>query len=195
VTGPELAASGERRAGRTRQDAGRMALFTGFFAAAWFGWGQAAASSGVRPWLSAGSIVALVLAASGVVMAIRDRATTPALADRAAFRRYGIIVGTEFGTAALGAIILALSGQAAFIPVWVCAVVGVHFVPLAPVLRDRSLIPLAGASCAVAVCALAVHAASGVAPSTVTGIGEGCVLVTFALAMLLSVSGRKVSNR
>jgi len=43
-------------------------------------------------------------------MAIRDRATAPALADRAAFRRYGIIVGTEFGTAALGAMILGLLG-------------------------------------------------------------------------------------
>jgi len=67
-------------------------------------------------------------------MAVRDRATAPALADRAAFRRYGVIVGIEFGTAALGATILASLGQAAFIPVWVCAVVGVHFVPLAPVL-------------------------------------------------------------
>jgi hypothetical protein len=59
-------------------------------------------------------------------------------------------------------------GQAAFIPVWVCA---------------------------VAMCALAVHGASGVAPRTVTGIGDGCVLATFALAKLLSVSARKVPNR
>jgi hypothetical protein len=167
-----------------------MALFTGFFAAAWFGWGQASAPSSMAPWLSAGSTIGLVLAACGVVMAIRNRATAPALADRAALRRYGVIVGTEFGSAALGAVVLGLLGHSAFIPVWVCAVVGVHFVPLAAVLRDRWLIPLAVVTCAVAVSALAAHGASGVAPGTVTGVGEGCVLAAFTLATLLSVAGR-----
>ena len=56
---------------------------------------------------------------------------------------------------------------------WICAVVGVHFFPLAPVLRDRGLHPLGAAMCVVAAIGLVTGLASDVAPSTVVGIGIG----------------------
>ena len=165
-----------------------MAVVTAFFGAGWFGWGQAAASGSLRPWLGAGSGIAVLVAAAGIVTTARHRSTRAALSDRAAFRRYGIIMGIEFGAAALGAAVLAVLSQSAYIPVWVCAVVGVHFIPLAQVLRDRSLVPLAAATCAVAACASFLRSTAGGAPSTTTGLGEGCLLTAFAAVTLLSVS-------
>ena len=87
--------------------------------------------------------------------------------SREANRRYGIIVGIEFATAFLGAAIL---GAAVCIPVWICAVVGVHFLPLAPVLCDRGPYPLGVATCVVAAIGLVTGLTGDVAPSTVVGL-------------------------
>jgi hypothetical protein len=75
------------------------------------------------------------------------------------------------------AVSLGQAGQGDFIPVWVCAVVGVHFFALARLLEDPLLVPLGALVTAVAVVALVAGLATGVAPSTVTGVG-------FALAAL-----------
>jgi hypothetical protein len=45
------------------------------------------------------------------------------------------VVGVEFAVGGAG--VLGAVGAAAFVPVWICAVVGVHFLPLATVLRAR----------------------------------------------------------
>ncbi|HEV2930443.1 MAG TPA: hypothetical protein VGW74_17295, partial [Propionibacteriaceae bacterium] len=71
-----------------------------------------------------------------------------------------------------------------FIPVWVCAVVGVHFFPLASLLEDRLLVTLGASVTTVALLALVAGLATGVAPSTVTGVGAGTLLTGFALATL-----------
>jgi hypothetical protein len=58
-----------------------------FFAAAWFGWGNAAPSR-LQIWLSIGSVLALLVAVAGAVIGFRSAASTAALRDRhAAFRR------------------------------------------------------------------------------------------------------------
>jgi hypothetical protein len=54
----------------------------------------------------------------------------------------------------------------------VCAVVGVLFFALAPLLEDRLLVPLGASVTAVALVALVAGLATGVAPSTVTGGGR-----------------------
>jgi hypothetical protein len=176
---------------RSQRDVASMALFLGFFGAAWFGWGQAAAPDGLRPWLSAGSVLAALLAAAGFGVSARNRAQPTRMRDRAVGRRYGIIVGIEFGIAGLGAAVLAITGAAAYIPAFVCAVVGIHFVPLAPVLADRMLVPLGAATCAVAILALVLGLTSGVAPSTVTGIGAGGLLTSYALVSLIAALARR----
>jgi hypothetical protein len=43
-------------------------------------------------------------------------------------------VGLEFGLLGVGAAVLGAAGQARWIPVWICAGVGVHFFPLASTL-------------------------------------------------------------
>jgi len=170
---------------QSRRDGGVTALVEGFFGAAWFGWGQAAPPDWLGPWLTAGSIVALLVAVAGAVVGFTSPASTAAINSREAGRRYGIIVGVEFGLAGLGAALLGILGQADYIPVWVCAVVGVHFVPLAGVLRDRNLIPLSVLVTATAVVALIAGLLTDTAPSTVTGVGAGLSLTLFGVLALV----------
>ena len=169
---------------QSRRDAGITALVLGFFASAWFGWGHAAASAGLSSWLTVGSVLALAVAAIGAVVGFRAPASTAALRDRAAGRRYGVIVGIEFGLAGLGAGILAAIDQPDYIPVWVCAVVGVHLIPLASVLGDDRLVPLGVLVTIVALAALIAGLTGTIAPSTVTGVGAGLLLSGFAVAEL-----------
>ena len=151
---------------------------------AWFGWGQEAPPSWLVPVLAAGSLVGLVVAVTGAVVGFRSPKETAVLRDQAALRRYGIIVGVEFALAGIGAGILGGIGQVASIPVWICAVVGVHFFALAPVLRDPHLIPLGKLLCAVALAALIVGRTTAVRPSAVTGLGAGAALAGFGIAAL-----------
>ena len=170
---------------QSRRDGGITALVEGFFASAWFGWGHADPPAWLDPWLTAGSIVALLVAIAGAVVGFTSPASTAALSNREAGRRYGIIVGIEFGLAGVGAALLGILGQADYIPVWVCAVVGVHFWPLATVLRDRNLIPLGVLVTATAIVALIVGLSTDVAPSTVTGVGAGLSLTVFGVVALI----------
>ena len=169
---------------RSRRDRGMTALIEGFFGFVWFGWGQADASTGLPVWLAVAGVVAALVALAGGVQAFRSPASTGVLHDWQARRRYGLAVGVEFTLAGVGAAILAVAGQIDFIPVWVCAVVGVHFFPLASLLEDRLLVTLGASVTTVALLALVAGLATGVAPSTVTGVGAGTLLTGFALATL-----------
>ena len=112
------------------------------------------------------------------------------MADHGVRRRYSIIVGLEFGLLGAGAAVLGATGQARWIPVWICAGVGVHFFPLASTLANRSLRLLGVLLFGVAAAALATGLASATAPSTVTGAGAGAgaglCLLAFGLATLLT---------
>jgi len=175
---------------RSRREYALTALFEGFFGAAWFGWGQAKPPAALNAVLAVGSVVAILTAIAGGVLSYRNRAASAAMDEQASRRRYGIIVGVEFGLAGLGAVVLGVTGRAAYIPVWVCAVVGVHFFPLAPVLRDRTLFPLGALMSGAAVAALIVGLTTHVTPSAVTGVAAGWLLTLFALANLAGATTR-----
>jgi len=159
-------------------------MIEGFFGFVWFGWAQATASPGLRTWLAVAGVAAALVALAGGVQAFRSPASTSVLHDWRARRRYGLAVGVEFALAGVGAAVLAVAGQGDFIPVWVCAVVGVHFFPLASLLEDRLLVALGAALTAVSLVALVTGLVTGVAPSTVTGVGAGTLLTGFAVAAL-----------
>jgi hypothetical protein len=176
-------ASGFFPAGRSR---GVTVAVDGFFAFVWFGWGQAAAPSWLVIPFAVGTAVGALLAAAGVVVTRRSAGPLPAASDPAVRRRYGIIVGLEFGLLGAGAAILGVTGLYWWIPVWICFGVGVHFFPLATALANPSLRPLGVLLVAVAAAALAAGLAWAVAPSTVTGAGAGLCLLGFGLATLLA---------
>jgi Rhomboid family len=167
---------------QSRRDRGVTALIEGFFGFVWFGWGQANAAGGLRVGLAVAGVAAALVAVAGGVLAFRGPASSGVLHDRQARRRYGLAVGVEFTLAGAGAAVLAVAGQGDFIPVWVCAVVGVHFFALASLLEDRLLVPLGASVTTVALVAFVAALAAGIAPSTVTGVGAGALLTGFAVA-------------
>jgi hypothetical protein len=93
-------------------------------------------------------------------------------------------VAVEGAAAGLGAAALSATGAGAYVPVWVCAVVGLHFVALAPVFGAPPLRWLGIAITAVAPAGLLVGLFTAVAPTNVTGAGTGLVLLGFAALML-----------
>ena len=118
----------------------------GFFAFVWFGWGQASAPSWLVVPLAVGTGLAVLLAVAGVVVTRRSAGRLRVMADPRARRRYGIIVGLEFGLLGAGAAVLGATGQYRWTPVLICAGVGAHFFPLASTLENRSLRLLGGCS-------------------------------------------------
>jgi membrane associated rhomboid family serine protease len=147
-------------------------------------WGQANASPGLRVPLAVGATLALLVAVVGGVLAFRSPAADSALHDRRALRRYGLVVGAEFALAGAGAAALAATGHGDLVPVWVCAVVAAHMLPLASLLGDRLLVALGGLLAAVALAALVAALATTVPASTVTGLGAGVLLTLFAAVAL-----------
>jgi hypothetical protein len=79
----------------------------------------------------------------------------------------------EFAAAGLGAFLLALAGWSAFIPVLISAVVVLHFLPLAAVLRDPLLRPFGVAVRLVALAGLVVGLVSSAVVGQVVGTGTG----------------------
>ena len=91
----------------------------------------------------------------------------------------------EFAAAGLGAAVLVAANWSEYVPVLVCLVVGLHFFPLAPLLRDPLLRPLGAALCLVAVAGLVTGLASAVSAGLVVGVGAGVLLLAYAVQALI----------
>ncbi|WP_433126417.1 hypothetical protein ACQPWW_27045 [Micromonospora sp. CA-240977] len=165
-----------------RRQAGLTALYLGVFAMVWFS--VPAAEQPLRALLVVGSIVALLTAVLGGVLAARLRGVGSPR-DRAADRPYLLIVVAEFAAAGLGAAVLVAADWTEYVPVLVCLVVGLHFFPLAPLLRDPLLRPLGGALCLVAAAGLVTGLASAVSAGLVVGVGAGVLLLGYAVQALV----------
>ncbi|MGI8752177.1 MAG: hypothetical protein ACR2MN_07675 [Acidimicrobiales bacterium] len=146
-------------------------MIEGFFAIMWFGWGQAAAPSWLSAPLGIGSAMAALVATAGLVLTVRSRGQHTAMRD----------------AAAAGAALLGAASLTEWIAVWVCAGVGVHFVPLSSVFRHLLLVPVGLLITVVSVAALIVGLTTSVAPSTVTGPGAGICLI---IASVIHLTGR-----
>lgn len=179
-------------AAASRRTLASAATVESFFAFAWFGWGQEGPPTGVSVALGVGAVLA-VLVTIGAVLAARHARDEPSpVSGAVAGRRFGIIVGVEFGLIGLGAAMLGATGHAVFIPAWACLVVGVHFVPLARLFVGIGMVPLAVVISVVGLVAFVVGATTTVLPSAVAGLGAGAFLLAHATSMLLS--GRSVTR-
>jgi hypothetical protein len=172
------------------RDSAMTALILGFFASSWFGWAQERPPLAWRSPLIVGALLSLIVAVAGGVLAWRNRsAAGSALSAEGALRRCGIIVGVEFGIAAAGAAGIALWGRSEYIASWICLVVGVHFLPMAPVLRNPFLVLLGLLLMAVAAAAVVVTRRTDLVPSAITGAGAGVALLGFATLGAVSAVG------
>ncbi|MEU6074669.1 hypothetical protein [Micromonospora sp. NPDC047074] len=174
---------------QSRRQAGLAALYLGVFATFWFS--VPAVDPPLRALLMVASGAALVTAVIGAVVVARSRAGEAFTGDRATDRRYLLIVGAEFAAAGLGAVGLALAGWPEFIPVLVCAAVGLHFFPLVPLLRDPLLWLLGAAVCAVAVAGLVTALVSAVPAGLVVGPGTGMLLLGYVVLALVRAARQR----
>ncbi|WP_035855295.1 hypothetical protein [Cryptosporangium arvum] len=167
------------------RDAAMTAAIFGFFAMGWFGWAQEAPPKGWKPYLVAGSIVGGLASAGGLATALTHWDDGTALGADGG-RTFGIVVGIEFGAAAIGAVALALTGRSRWIPVWVAFVVGVHLFPVAGVF-DYAVIGVVGVLItAASLAAVPIARSRDLAPSAVTGAPTGVALASGAVYSLLS---------
>jgi len=161
------------------RDAAMTGAVLGFFASAWFGWAQEAPPRTWRRWLIAGSILALITAAIGGILAWQNWATGTAL-DRDTARTFGVVVGLEFLLAVIGAVALTRRRRGDLVAPWVALVVGLHLFPLAPLFGYPILYVPATLVTTGALVSIPVARARGVAISAVTGAICGSALLASA---------------
>ena len=76
-----------------------------------------------------------------------------------------------------------------YIAPWICLVVGVHFFPMAPVLKSPPLFVLGAVLIAVAAAAVLICRGRDLALSAVTGAGAGMALLGYAsLSILVGIA-------
>jgi hypothetical protein len=169
------------------RDAAFTAVIFGFFASSWFGWAQEAPPPAWRRPLIAGAVAALLTSVAGGLLAWRHWSDGTAF-DAGTSRAFGIVVGIEFGLAAIGAVALAVLSRSTWIPAWIALVVGVHLVPVAALIRYPAVHVVAALVTAVAVAGVPVARSRSVPPSAVVGAATGTVLLAAALFSVACVA-------
>ncbi|WP_433316618.1 hypothetical protein ACQP0U_06370 [Micromonospora sp. CA-269861] len=166
------------------RDAAATAFVFGFFASSWFGWAQEAPPKPWRPVLIAGSVLALLTATAGGLLAWSHWSDGTAF-DADTSRTFGIVVGIEFGVAAIGAGLLALLRRRELIAPWVALVVGVHLFPVAELLGYPLIHLVAALVTVAALVAVPVARARALTVSAVVGLSTGVTLLLGAVSSLI----------
>ncbi|HIV57591.1 MAG TPA: hypothetical protein H9902_06500 [Candidatus Stackebrandtia faecavium] len=151
----------------------------GLMALVWFGWAQEDPPDKWRPWLGAGSGAAVLIAGPfGYAVALRWNDGSALDGQEPLF---GLIVLAEFVLAGLGCLVLWRRRQTRWMAWWVALIVGLHFVPLAFLLDDLSLIGLSTVQ-TVGLCVVArrLRGSAGTT-SHIVGALMGVTLLVFAL--------------
>lgn len=156
------------------------AAIFGFFTPAWFGWAQEAPPRRWRRYLIGGTIAGFLVMAAGLLLAWRHWDDGTAFTEESS-RVFGIVVGIEFGVAALGAVLFTLFRRRWVIPVWIAFVVGVHLFAVAAIMEYWLVHVVAFLITAVSIEAVPFAKRRRLAVSAVVGAGTGAVLLTAAL--------------
>jgi hypothetical protein len=165
------------------------AAIEGLLASMWFAWARADAPSSARLALEVGGVVALLVAVAGLaVAASRDGPAAPAW-DAAVRRRYNRIVASELVLLGAGAAVLAAVGLGSWIAAWLCAGVGLHFLPASRAFATPFLALVGVAITGAAVAAVGVGLETTLAPAVIAGSGAGVCLLVAALGSLAGAFG------
>ncbi|MBU8861491.1 hypothetical protein KSK32_30305 [Micromonospora sp. WMMB482] len=98
---------------------------------------------------------------------------------------FGVVVLIEVVLCAAGAIWLRRAGRTSLVPAWIALIVGLHFLPLAPLLRYPALAIWAALVTLVALVSVTVARRYDLAPSAVVGAGAGVALLAGAATALV----------
>ncbi|HEY1180160.1 MAG TPA: hypothetical protein VGF17_28730 [Phytomonospora sp.] len=166
------------------RDAAMTAVIFGFFGMAWFGWAQEAPPEGARKFLGAGSVAGILLAIGGGLIAWQHWTDGSAITAETG-PRFGIIVGVEVAFAALGSVILTVRKKSAYIAPWIAAVVGIHFIPLATLLKTPVLFAAGALVTIGAWASIRIARSRDLTVSYVTGAVTGSVLLVCGATSLV----------
>lgn len=159
-------------------------------AVAWFGWSQEDPLPRWRWWLVIGSLAGLVFAGIfGFSVASR---WTDASALEGRYEWFGVLVLVEVIAATTGSLYLQRRGRRRWAAWWVALVVAVHFIPLAFLVADMSLIILGVVQGGMLVALVKPMRESRWSTSRVVGPMMGFTMLLFALissAMFVSTEG------
>jgi hypothetical protein len=165
------------------------ATIEGLLASMWFAWARADAPSSAQLVLEVGGVVGVLVAAAGLaVAASRDGPVAPSW-DAEVRRRYNRIVVAEVVPLGAGAAVLAAVGLEPWIAVWLCAGVGLHFLPASRAFATPFLALVGVAIIGAAVAALAVGLETTLAPVVIAGSGAGVCLLIAAFGSLAGAFG------
>lgn len=181
--------AGGRMAADFVRDAAATAAVFAFFASAWFGWAQERPPRTWRTPLAIAAIGSVLVAVLGGVLTWLNWSEGSVFDQDGTPERFGVVVGIEVAAAGIGAVLLSRSGKTELMPAWIALVVGVHFVPLGPLLEYPLVYVTAVAVIAVAVASVPVARSRQVASSAVTGAGTGVVLLVSAVCSLALMVG------
>lgn len=155
----------------------------GLMAMVWFGWGQEDPPKRWRVWLGVGSVLGVLLLGLFGYGVIQRWGEGSALEGR--YPWFGLLVLTEVLAAGLGCLILWRRRQSRWMAWWVAIVVAVHFIPLAFLLSDASLIVLALAEVVALLIILPRLRATEAPTSQLVGPVMGVSLLVFAAASVI----------
>jgi len=172
------------------------ATIEGLLATAWFAWARADASPSVESWFAVGGVAGLLVACAGVGIAASGYGRSTPVGDAALRRRYDRIVAAELVLIAAGAAALAALGLSRWIPAWLCAGIGLQFIPASRIFRTPFLALIGLVITCAAAAAVVAGLATTVTPSVVAGSGAGaCLLITSLGSLVAGVSaGRRVAG-
>lgn len=159
------------------QEAAVVVSIYGIASALWFGWAQERPPAGARWWLGGGAFLGLLLAAFGGYQSwlLADTGSAPDEGNRMVL--FNIIVGVEFGVGLLGVIILWAAGRREYAAPWILLVVGVHFLPLAPIFDSPSMYVMGVLLTAWSFVAVRWANRRDLAYSLTSGAGAGVILL------------------
>jgi hypothetical protein len=168
------------------RDAAMTAAIFGFFSAAWFGWAQEhPPPPGWRPWLVAGSVAGLLVAVAGGIRAWRIWSTGTVF-DADTSPIFGLIVLFEVLLAGIGAFLLSRRGRRELVAPWVAVVVGLHFLPMAPLLQIPFFYVVGALVTIAGLASVPIARSRDLSVTTVTGAFAGSVLLAAGVVALLA---------
>lgn len=153
------------------------AFVLGLAAVLWCGWAQSNPPAGWTPVLLVGGAAGLVLAVVSGTIVVRHRNASSRMGASSARRTYNITVGIEAVACLAGALVLSRSGRVPYIAPWILLVVGVHFLPLAKLMRITPLAVTGVLVSVVAVLAFVLGTAGVLDPTFLAGGAGGALLI------------------
>lgn len=170
------------------RDYAMYAVIFGVFGFSWFGWAQESPPESWRIFLGIASSVSFIVACIGGFIAVKHWGAASALnADKKSYIRFRNIVIPEILFCFVGAMLLMALNMTEYIAPYIALIVGIHFIPLVGLFKDKSILLLALLVILSSITSVLIANQAGLTSTTIATILTGSWLFIFALRGLYKV--------